>query len=122
MKKNGYTGVELLVVIIVLGVVTIGVLASTSHSFKDYSDEYYEEKVHLIEKQAELYGETLNNLKAEGNLVITLDDMIKAEYFATDDSNGNVVDPRNHKATLNGLKVKLTYVEGKVKATVIEED
>ena len=122
MKKNGYTGVELLVVIIVLGVVTLGVLASTSHSFKDYSDEYYEEKVHLIEKQAELYGETLNNLKAEGNLVITLDDMVKAEYFAADDSNGNVVDPRNHKATLNGLKVKLTYVEGKVKSTVIEED
>ena len=32
------------------------------------------------------------------------------------------VDPRNSKHNLNGLKIKLTYENGNVKAQVIEED
>lgn len=123
MKKNGYTALEMLVVIVVLGVFTIAMLSVTSYAYKDRSTGYYEETVHLIEKQAELYGDTLKSLKYEGNLVITLDDLVGAGYYVADDTEGNVVDPRNSKATLNGLKIKLTYdSKGKIEASVIEEE
>lgn len=122
MKKNGYTTKELLVVIIVLGIFTIGILSSTSYAYKDKSEDYYNEKVSLIEKQASLYGATLSSLKEEGNLVITLNDLIENGYYVADDKDGNVVDPRNSKSNLNGLKIKLAYQDnGSIKAEVIEE-
>jgi len=123
MKKNGYTITEMLVVIIVLGIFTIGLIGFTSYAYKDKSSDYYEEKVLLIEKQAAIYGATLNNLKEEENLVITVKDLVDNGYYVADKDNGDVVDPRNSKATLNGLKIKLTYNEdGTIKADVIEED
>lgn len=123
MKKNGYTVIEMLIVIVVLGIFTIGILSTTSYAYKDKTQSYYEETQYLIEKQAKMYGETLNNLKSEGNLIITLNDLIEHGYYTADDSSGNVVDPRNSKATLNGLKIKLTYEEdGSISAKVIEED
>ena len=123
MKKNGYTVTEMLIVIIVLGVFTLGLIGATSYAFRDKSNDYFEEKVLLIEKQASLYGGTLNNLKEEGNLIITVKDLVDNGYFVADKSNGDVTDPRNSKATLNGLKIKLSYnYDGTVSAKVIEED
>ena len=123
MKKNGYTTKELLIVIIVLGVFTLAMIGTTSNAYKDSSKEYYEQTVNIIEKQAVLYGKTLSNLATEGSLVITLDDLVDAGYFVGDDNEGNVVDPRNSKNTLNGLKIKLVYEsDGNITAKVIEED
>ena len=53
--------------------------------------------------------------------MITLDDVIEAGYFVAD-KDGNVVDPRNSKVTLNGVKIKLTYKDDKVTAEVINEE
>lgn len=125
MKKNGYTALEMLVVIVVLGVFTIGILSATSYAYQDRSIIYYEEIEHIIEKEAKLYGEReiINSVKNEGNLVITLNDLVTAGYYVADDKEGNVIDPRNSKATLNGLKIKLTYeVDNTITAKVIEED
>lgn len=123
MKKNGYTIMELLVVIVVMGVITAVTLGATSYAFKDHSGEYYEEKMHGILRQAENYGQTLNNLKDEKSMVITVNDLIKSGYYLGDDEDGNVVDPRNSKANLNGVKIKLIYQEdGSIKASVIEEE
>lgn len=122
MEKNGYTTKELLVVIIVLGLFTIGILSSTSYAYKDKSEDYYKETVNLIEKQAVLYGKTLTSLKEEGNLVITLNDLVENGYYVADDKEGNVTDPRNSKSNLNGLKIKLSYQDdGTIEAEVIEE-
>ena len=108
MNKNGYTTKELLVVIIVLGLFTIGILSSTSYAYKDRSEDYYKETVNLIEMQAVLYAKTLTSLKDEGNLVITLNDLVENGYYVADDNEGNVTDPRNSKSNLNGLKIKLS--------------
>lgn len=123
MKKNGYTVLEMLVVIIVLGIFMVGILSTTSYAYKDKSQDYYEEIVHLIERQAAKYGETLNNLKDEDNLIITVNDLVNSGYYVADDNEGNVIDPRNSKATLNGLRIKMYYdKDGNVKTEVIEED
>lgn len=120
MERNGFTK-EFLIIILVLGVFTIVMLSTTSYAYKDNSDDYYLQVVNVIERQAVLYGNTLDNLKNEGNLVITVEDLISNDYYVPDDVNGNVVDPRNSKNNLNGLKIKLTYEKGKVNAKVIEE-
>lgn len=122
MKKNGYTAMELLVVIAALGIATIIILFSTSSAFKDDSTTLYEEKKYLIEHQAEKYGQTLTNLESEGTLIILLDDVIKGGYYIPDTSDGKVVDPRNKNNTLNGLKIKLAYNEGNIIASVIDDE
>lgn len=121
MNNRGYTGKELLIVIMVMGLLTIGIVGATSNAFKDKTGDYYSEVEHAIEKQAVLYGKTLDNLKEEGHLMITLDDVIDAGYFVAD-SDGNVVDPRNSSNTLNGVKIKLVYNDGNVTAEVIETE
>ncbi len=121
MEHNGFTK-ELLIVIIVLGVFTITMLSTTSYAYKDSSSDYYEQVVNVIEKQAVLYGDTLDTLKQDGNFVITVEDLVTNGYYVADDKEGNVVDPRNSKHNLNGLKIKLTYENNKVKAKVIEEE
>jgi len=123
MKKNGYTVTEMLVVIIVLGVFTLAMIATTSYAFKDRSEDYYKEKVQLLEKQATIYGKSLNNLKEEGNLVITVKDLVDKGYYVPDNAKGDVVDPRNSKGTLNSMKIKLIYnQDGSIDAEIIEED
>lgn len=120
--KNNNTMVEIFSVMIILGIFTILMLSFTSYAYTDNSDSYYDETVHLIEKQAVEYGKELQSLKDEGYLIITLNDLVEAECYVADDNNGNVFDPRNKKVKLNGLKIKLTYDEGNIKANVIEED
>ncbi len=122
MKNNGHTAIEMLIVIVVLGVFTIGILSMTSYAFQDKSVNYFNEIAHLAEKQALLYADTLNNLKEEETLIITLNDLVENGYYVADDNEGNVADPRNSKATLNGLKIKLSYNNGNIKAEVIEDE
>jgi len=112
----------MLVVIILLGLFTVGILSVTSYAYKDSSNSYYEEKVLLIEKQALLYAKELDNLKEEENIVITVRDLVDNGYYVADDADGNVSDPRNSKNNLNDLKIKLSYNNGDITSKVIEED
>lgn len=121
MKKNGYTMIELLVVILVLGLITVITLSTTSYAFKDNSNELYEQKVYTILHQAKVYGGTLEKLKEEENLMITLNDLVKEGYYIADGEDGNVIDPRNSKAKLNGLKIKISYNGGDIEASVVDD-
>ncbi len=121
-NKKGYSIPEMLVVIGILGVVTFIVLLSTANAFKDNDQELYNEKEKLIVHQSELYAKTLSNLEQEGYMIVTLSDVIKAGYFVADDDEGNVIDPRNSKANLNGMKIKLLYNDGNIKASIIKEE
>lgn len=123
MKKGNHTIIQIFVVIMVLGVFTLVMLGSTSYAFKDHTEDYLDEIKHVILKEAKIYGKTLNSLKEEGSLIITLNDLIDAGYYVPDDNEGDVVDPRNSKATLNSLKIKLVYQEdGNIDAEIIEEE
>ena len=122
MNSSGYTIKQLLIVIIVLGVFTLGLFGATSNAYKDSSEDYYKEKVNIIEKQAVLYAKTIEELPEEGNKVITLDEMVEAGYYVADNEDGDVFDPRNSKATLNNLKIKISYEHEEYKAKVIEDN
>jgi hypothetical protein len=122
MNNKGYTTKQLLIVIIGLGIFTLGLFGATSYAYKDNSEEYYKEKVNLMEKQAVLYASTLEKLKEDNNTVITLDEMVEAGYYIADNDDGDVIDPRNTKATLNKTKIKISYENEEYKAKVIEDE
>ncbi len=122
MNNKGYTTKQLLIVIIGLGIFTLGLFGATSYAYKDNSEAYYKEKVNLMEKQAVLYASTLDSLKEDNNTVITLDEMVEAGYYIADNDDGDVIDPRNTKATLNKTKIKISYENEEYKAKVIEDE
>ena len=122
MKRNGYSIMELLILIGALGLVVIGVITTTSNAFKDNSEDLYKDKVYLIKHSAMEYGYTLNNLESEGTLIITVDDLINNGFLVGEDGGNTIIDPRNSKATLNGLKLKLIYNgEYDITVEVLEE-
>lgn len=120
---NGFSVKQILIAIGVVGIFTFIVIGTTSSAFKDNSDMYYEQTEKMIIHNAEIYGKTLESLKTEGSMVITVDDLVKAGYYGDVDGDGNVKNPKNSKATLNGLKIKLVYQsDGSIKASIIEEE
>ena len=120
---NGFSIKQILIAIGVVGIFTFIVIGTTSSAFKDNSDMYYEQTEKMIIHNAEIYGKTLEALKTEGSMVITVDDLVKAGYYGDVDGDGNVKNPKNSKATLNGLKIKLVYQsDGSIKASIIEEE
>lgn len=120
---NGFSAKQMVIAIVIIGIFTFVLIGTTSNAFKDDSEMYYEQVEKMIIHNAEIYGKTLENLPEEKSMVITLDDLIKAGYYGDVDSDGNVVNPKNSNATLNGLKIKLVYQEdGSVKASIIEEE
>ena len=123
MNKKGYTVLELLIVIIVFGIITAVTLSATSYAFRDNTDEYYESKVSDIESNARRYGSTLEELKTEGSKVITVKELVDAGYLSSDNKNGDIIDPRNEKKTMNNVKIKITYsAEKGYEATLIKEE
>ncbi len=122
VNKKGYTVIELLIVMIVFGIITAAFVGATSYAFKDNTDEYYKTRISNIESNAKRYAMTLEELKTEKSKIITVKDLLEEGYLTADNNNGDVLDPRNSKATLNNVKIKLTYDEEKgYKAVVIKE-
>ena len=120
--RKGYTIVELLVIIIVLGIATAITIGTTSYAFENHSKEYYEVKVRNIESNAKRYAMSLGTLE-DNNKIITVKDLVDAGYLSPDNEDGDIIDPRNSKSTLNNVKIKLTYDENKgYKAVLIEEE
>ena len=123
MNRKGYTIVELIIVMIIFGIITAITIGATSYAFKDNSGEFYKVRISNIESNAKRYAMTLEELKTDGSMVITVNDLVNEGYISPDNDKGDVIDPRNSKATLNNVKIKLTYNEKDgYKATIIKEE
>lgn len=105
MKRNGYTLVELLVVIVTLGIIVFFVISKTSYAFKDHKNEYYESEIHLILRQAREYGSKMEALKEEESIVITVKDLVENGYLAGEENTYITAEGDN----LTDLKIKISY-------------
>lgn len=122
LNKLGYTKVEVLVVVILLGIVAFITINSTSYAFAiDLTDSVNEVKA-LIERQAEEYA--LDNLdlfdEAATNYIL-VSDLVDKGYMMTN-SEGMVTSPDNSGKTFNDNKIKVEYDKenNKVIATFID--
>lgn len=113
MKKNGYTLVELLVVIITLGLIVFLVINKTSYAFKNENTTNTDSDIHLILRQAREYGSKLENLKEEESVVITVKDLIESGYVVGEDNTYITSEGDN----LTDLKIKISYDKEKDEIT-----
>lgn len=120
MKKNGYTVIELVVVLVVF---SVGYFAATwiisGKVNVNFEEELYEEKISAIEKQASIYAMTDESLFEKDKVAyLTVGDLVEKNAIISNE-NGKVNDPRNEEKDLNDIKIKLTKDNDKVTAVVL---
>ena len=122
LNKFGYTKMEVLVVVVLLGIVAFITINSTSYAFAiDTTDSVKEVKT-LIEKQAEEYA--LDNLdlfnEADTNYIL-VSELVENGYMMANE-DGIVTSPDNSGKTFNDNKIKVEYNKdnNKVEATFID--
>lgn len=113
MKKNGYTLIELLIVIVLMGVFVFFVISKTSYAFKDSSDELKKNQDTLLLRQAKMFGENSEKLKEDKEMIVMVSELVENEYLAGNDGIFYDYSGRD----INDTKIKLSIdEEGNVKA------
>lgn len=106
-KKNGYTFIDILIIIVGLGLVTLFTVPKISHAFESDKDELYSETLELYLKQATKYGDTVKEeIKNSDSYVVSIKDLVDKGYVGSID--GEVTDIRDGSSMLN-LKIHLIY-------------
>lgn len=133
MNKKGFTLIEILVVITIMGIlVAIAVPASQGIS-KKINEKIYNSKMNLAIEGAKIWGEDNNTCFTcvggscpeecldlecfyesddEKICEISIGSLVKYKYFKYDkivDGEEKVIDPRNNNKYLNEEKVKIVY-------------
>lgn len=122
LNELGYTKIEILVIVILLGVVAFITINQTSYAFSLDSGKSIEETKRLIEMQAEDYALANLNLFNESNVTyITVNDLVENHYLIGNDE-GLITNPADIQKSFNDNKVKLEYnqEENKVIANLID--
>ena len=109
MRKNGYTIVELVVVLAVFSVGYFAIVIAISGKVGfNFEEELYNEKISSIEAQASIYAMGDESLFIEDDTAyVTVGDLIEKNAVISN-KDGEVVDPRNNDNNLNNIKIKLT--------------
>lgn len=119
-NKNGYTAVELIIVIAVFTVGYFAVANTLSYNFDvDYEQDLYDLKITSIEEQATIYAEGHVDMFAESNDVYMTVEELALNNAIVSTKEGVVEDPRNSEETLNDLRVKITNEDEKITAEVL---
>ena len=122
MDKLGYSKIEILVVIVLLGIVAFITINKTSYAFAIDKNEAVDEVKYLIEVQAEDYALANTTIFEETNTTyISVDDLIEAGYLIGNE-DGLLTDPTDSSKNFNDKKVKLEYdaSNNNVTATVVD--
>lgn len=143
MKKNGFTLVELLVVISIIAILSVVVIPSVIKVNKNVNERLYGQKVENIEAAAEMYASDNPDIfNGADRVYVYVYQLIDASYLKADTKtgdgdckaaadksdesafkNGCIVDPRNdtESAILNKEKVLLVKKNVGVTASLIND-
>lgn len=122
LNKFGYTKMEVLVVVVLLGIVAFITINSTSYAFAIDTTNSVKEVKSLIEKQAEEYAlDNLDLFKEADTNYILVSELVENGYMMAND-DGIVTSPDNSGKTFNDNKIKVEYNKdnNKVEATFID--
>lgn len=121
MKKNGYTIVELIVVLVLVGVIYFTFIGKVSFAFKqDYKEELYKQFIDTVEKNTLIYAQKNQDFFGEEEEIYMTIKNLADLKLVTINEEGNVVDPRDEEKNLNNLRVKITRVKGNIKVKVLD--
>ena len=121
MDRDGFTLVELIAVITILGLLALVVFPSVNASLKQSrADAYDAQKNQIIKAAREYFYENPSELPDVGSKEICVNDLIKKGYISDSDlKGGKIVDPRdtnkcltgNVRVSVNGNKYVYEYVD-----------
>lgn len=123
LNKLGYTKIEILVIVILLGVVAFITINKTSYAFAIDNSDATNEVKKLIEIQAEDYA--LDNasvlFKETNTTFISVADLVEEGYLIGN-NEGLITNPADTTKNYNSNKIKLEYEEeqNKVIATLVD--
>ena len=105
MKNRGFTLVEVLAVIVVLGVIIAIAVPNIIMSSKKSKESMYDTKVNMIEKAAELYGNDNFDSVNKSIEIVPLSKLLNDNYLKKESNNcsGNncITDPRTNEGMAN---------------------
>lgn len=92
MKKKGFTLIELIAVIVIMGLLLLIVLPATTRLMKENKNKKYDEYYNLIEKAALLYADSrkddLGGVNASGCIDTSVEFLVKNKYLKEFDEDG----------------------------------
>ena len=116
MNKKGYTVVDLVIVIAVLGIMTVFMISKVSYALSDDNSQMYDLEVKLIETQAKAYGSTkIEELKQNDSI-----DEAFAN-FESEQRNKEIEDFAN-KQEINAEFLKQTISDYEFSNTINKKD
>ena len=121
LNKLGYTKVELLIVVVLVGIVTFIMVNKTSYAFAIDNTETINDIKNIIEIQAEDYAmDHLEIFSEVDSTYINVDDLVENGYMIGN-NKGLIIDPSDNKTALNELKIRLDYnkAANQVEATLM---
>lgn len=113
MNKHGFTLVELMVVIVLLGVLSVIAVVSFRSVSERVKQQQYDNKVSLIEMKACEYASEV------GGTNLNVDRLVKRGYLQADNENGDVFSPIDGKK-MNEYVIKIERNNGNCYAELFE--
>ena len=122
MKNKGFTLVELLSVIVIMGVLLIIAIPGVNGISRNVKEQMFCNKTRVLEKAARLYGQDFyDDIIDNGLMVVSVKDLINNNLFEKEDkeceTNGKpcVIDPRNN-TSLDEATLTITVKEKSTRA------
>ena len=105
MNKKGFTLVELMAIIIVLGIISLIVIPTVNDTLTKQKEKLYEKQVDTIEKAAESWASANTDKLPEEDesICVELSELISSGFI----QNGDIKDPRSNEL-MDGC-VNITY-------------
>lgn len=105
MNKKGFTLIELMAIIIILGIISLIVVPTVNDTLKKQKVRLYEKQVDTIEKAAESWSSVNTNELPEigENICVELDLLVSSGFLG----NSDIKDPRSNEL-MDGC-VNITY-------------
>ena len=114
MKKNGFTALDIIIVIGVLSLSALIVLPSVSNALKeqDNKEEVYQNIMNSYLSCAEKYAsDNKEELKKNNNTLVSINELVEKKYILAVYGGNDIIDIRDNTTKLNNVKIKLVYDE-----------
>lgn len=121
LKSKNLVLYEIIGLLAIFTIIYFVAVNRISYAFTyDAETELYNQKISLIKKASENYAsKNLEMFTEEETIYVTVQDLVDEGFYLADDESGKVQDPTSDVKTLNALKIRLSYKDGKISAKVL---